>query len=55
VSKKTCEGCGKLRSDLKPQSDPDAPRLCFLCRKEARAGRYFNAELGAYVFPADSR
>lgn len=36
---KECDGCGKMRRDVKScgrdaNGDPDAPDLCFFCRKK---------------------
>lgn len=39
-----CDGCGKERRDVRAcgkdaNGDPDAPALCFICRKENEKGR----------------
>ncbi len=52
--KTTCDGCDKLRSDVRSvgrdsNGDPDAPDLCFLCRQEGAKGRVWNRTLKAYV------
>ena len=49
-----CDGCGKLRSDVQAMGrdangDPDAPDLCFICRKEGERGRLYDPALGKYV------
>lgn len=49
----TCSGCHKPRHDLQScgkdyNGDPDAPELCFICRKESARGRIFNLELHRY-------
>lgn len=54
MSKCYCDGCGKLRSDVRSvgrdyNGDPDAPSLCFLCRKESERGREYSAEHGCYI------
>lgn len=40
---KRCDVCGKFRRDLKSMGrdgngEPDAPDMCFFCRKSKRAG-----------------
>lgn len=42
---KECDGCGKQRRDVRScgrdaNGDPDAPDLCFFCRKEAQRKLY---------------
>jgi CRISPR/Cas system-associated protein Cas10 (large subunit of type III CRISPR-Cas system) len=54
---KYCDGCGKDRNDVKScghdsNGDPDAPDLCFICRKEAERGKFFNRETNRYQYPA---
>lgn len=51
----TCDGCGKKRRDLQPcgrdyNGDPEAPALCFICRKEGERGRVFNTQVKRYLF-----
>ena len=51
---KSCDGCQKLRRDVKAcgqdaNGDPDAPDLCFVCRKENERRRSFDIALGKYV------
>jgi hypothetical protein len=50
----TCDGCGKERRDVKAcgrdgNGDPDAPDLCFICRKQYARGRQYNFVLKRYV------
>ena len=50
----TCDGCDKERRDVKAcgkdsNGDPDAPVLCFFCRKEATRNRVWDRALGKYV------
>ena len=56
MSKGRCDGCDKERSDVRPcgkddNGEPDAPDLCFVCRKEAERGRLYDRKLGRYVRP----
>lgn len=49
-----CDGCAKQRKDVIPcgkdyNGDPDAPCLCFICRKENERNRTFNRKLNCYV------
>ncbi len=49
-----CDGCGKDRSDVRSvgrdyNGDPDAPDLCFICRKEGERGRVWNDMVKGYV------
>jgi len=49
-----CDGCRKLRRDVQAcgrdsNGDPDAPDLCFLCRKENERGRIWDTKRNAYV------
>ena len=49
-----CDGCGKQRKDVIPcgkdyNGDPDAPCLCFICRKEIERYRVFNQKLNRYL------
>lgn len=51
----TCDGCGKERRDVKScgkdaNGDPDAPDLCFICRKEAAKGREWSHTAKRYVY-----
>ena len=53
-----CDGCGKDRTDViscgrDSNGDPDAPDLCFLCRKEGARHRRFDRKIGRYVHEAD--
>jgi hypothetical protein len=54
MAKHTCDGCGKLRTDVRSvgrdyNGDPDAPDLCFICRKEGERGKVWNTKVEAYV------
>jgi len=54
-----CDGHGCDRSDVRScgvdsNGDPDAPDLCFLCRKEGERGRLYDRKLGRYVRPEQS-
>lgn len=49
-----CDGCDKARRDVRAvgrdaNGDPDAPDLCFLCRREASRGRAWDRETGSYM------
>lgn len=49
-----CDGCGKDRRDVKTcgrdsNGDPDAPDLCFICRKEGERRRVYDFKLKRYV------
>jgi hypothetical protein len=49
-----CDGCGKQRADVRAcgrdaDGMPDAPDLCFLCRKENERSRGFDPRRGRYV------
>ena len=51
-----CDGCGKVRSDVQTcgqdsNGDPDAPDLCFLCRREGVKGKVFDRNTNKYVWP----
>jgi len=53
-----CDGCGKDRADVKAcgrdaNGDPDAPDLCFICRKEGERRRIYDSGKGRYVSWAD--
>ena len=53
-----CDGCEKQRSDVRScgkdsNGDPDAPDLCFVCRKEAEKGRLWDRTTKSYMYPAD--
>jgi hypothetical protein len=53
----TCDGCDKKRSDVRAcgrddNGAPDAPCLCFLCRKEGERKRQWSRAHGRYV-PAE--
>lgn len=50
----TCDGCGKERRDVKAcgrdaDGVPDAPDLCFICRKEAAKGRSWSSKYNRYI------
>jgi hypothetical protein len=50
----TCDGCGKERRDISlvgkdADGEPDAPGLCFICRKEMERGRLWASSCQAYV------
>ena len=49
-----CDGCNKERRDVRScgrdaNGDPDAPDLCFICRKEGERGRVYVRKLKRYV------
>ena len=49
-----CDGCDQMRPDVQSvgrdyNGDPDAPDLCFLCRKEVERGRVWDRSAGGYV------
>jgi hypothetical protein len=51
-----CDGCGKDRADVQTcgrdsNGDPDAPDLCFLCRREGAKGKAFDRHTNRYVWP----
>lgn len=51
----TCDGCRKERRDVQScgrdgNGDPDAPDLCFVCRKEAERGCFYDRRTGKYVY-----
>lgn len=53
VKPETCDGCRKPRRNIQSvgrddNGDPDAPDLCFVCRKEGERGRLFDRETGRY-------
>ncbi len=50
-----CDGCGKDRQSVvscgrDANGDPDAPDLCFLCRKQSAKGKVFDTKTGKYVW-----
>lgn len=50
----TCDGCDKARSDVRACGrdaigEPDAPCLCFICRKEGERSRVYDKRLQRYV------
>ena len=50
-----CDGCGKERRDIQScgrdyNGDPDAPDLCFICRKEAEKNRIFHKNMNKYIY-----
>jgi hypothetical protein len=54
TSQATCDGCEKERSDVRAvgrdsNGDPDAPCLCFVCRKEGQRWRAFDTKAKRYV------
>jgi len=58
TSEAFCDGCGKQRSDVQScgrdaNGDPDAPDLCFICRKEESRGRTWNRTTGRYEVVGD--
>ena len=49
-----CDGHGEDRNDVRSvgrdaNDEPDAPDFCFLCRKEAERGRFYDRKQGRYV------
>lgn len=53
----TCDGCGKHRKDVESvgkdaNGDPDAPDLCFICRKEAQRGKVWDHTVQGYIHPS---
>lgn len=49
-----CDGCGKVRRDVQAcgrdgDGAPDAPCLCFICRKQGSGGRVYDRRRGTYV------
>lgn len=53
-----CDGCEKERSDVRSvgrddNGDPDAPDLCFVCRKEGEKGRLWDRKTKSYMYPVD--
>jgi hypothetical protein len=49
-----CDGCGKMHHDVQScgrdaAGDPDAPDLCFLCRKELERGRSYCGRRKCYI------
>ena len=51
-----CDGCNKVRRDVRSvgrdsNGDPDAPDLCFICRKEAERGKVFDRKSNRYHRP----
>lgn len=58
MSRGHCDGCNRERHDVKAcgkdaNGDPDAPDLCFVCRKEGERGRQYDRASGRYVRAAD--
>lgn len=54
MAKGYCDGCGKIRSDIRAcgrdsNGDPDAPDLCFLCRREAERWRQYSFKFQCYM------
>lgn len=50
-----CDGCGKMRSDVRlcgrdSNGDPDVPDLCFLCRVEGAKGRVYSFVHQRYMY-----
>lgn len=50
----TCDGCGKERRDVKAcgrdsNGEPDAPDLCFICRKQGERGKVWSFKYKKYV------
>lgn len=55
---KYCDGCCKMRKDIRSMGRdsngaPDAPDLCFICRVEAKKGRFFDRKQNRYVYNLD--
>ncbi len=51
----TCDGCNKQHRDIKScgrdsNGDPDAPDLCFLCRKEGERGKVWSHKENRYIY-----
>jgi hypothetical protein len=49
-----CDGCHKERKNViscgrDSNGDPDAPDLCFICRKEAEKFRCWSHKAGKYI------
>ena len=49
-----CDGCTKMRRDVlacgrDANGEPDAPDLCFICRKEMNRGRSFSKKENKYI------
>lgn len=49
-----CDGCDKMRRDVKLcghdlSGEPDAPALCFVCRKEGERDRVYSKKSKSYV------
>lgn len=45
-----CDGCNKMRTDVRScgkdsNGDPDAPDLCFFCRKDVSKGKFLRTDL----------
>lgn len=56
--KHTCDGCGKNRRDVKAcgkdsNGDPDAPDLCFICRKMGERRKVWSFKQNRYVFQGE--
>ena len=54
MSLNTCDCCGKLRRDViscgrDANGDPDAPDMCFLCRKEYARAHVYSHKHKRYV------
>jgi len=52
--KHRCDGCGQIKADVRSMGrdsngDPDAPDMCFICRKEGERGNVWNDKVKAYV------
>lgn len=55
MRKLTCDGCGRESNDVVScgrdgNGEPDAPDLCFICRKEHEKGRFFSKEKNRYCY-----
>ncbi len=51
---KCCDCCLKYRKDVKScgrdyNGNPDAPDICFLCRKEYARGRVYSTKYSKYI------
>jgi hypothetical protein len=54
MSQNLCDGCGKYSRSVQAcgrdaNGDPEAPDLCFLCRKESERGRVYDHSRQMYV------
>lgn len=54
MAKAYCDTCYTERRDVQSvgkdsNGDPDAPDMCFICRKEWERNRVFDHEIGGYI------